>query len=144
VVEGNGAGSEEYEREGEGGQSKGEFIPAVAHQAFVEMDFGDGDGHIDTNGKSGHPGEQTHNYEQAAKEFGKGGKIRSPAWQSEAGDKLDMVVKSAENLLVSVANHDGAQGQAHDEKREGLQTIEKAQRVPPAKRRKERLQQWDG
>jgi hypothetical protein len=42
-----------------------------------------------------------------------------------------MVMKSAENLLISMANHDGAEGETHDEEREGLQAIEVAQVGPP-------------
>jgi hypothetical protein len=36
--------------------------------------------------------------------------------------------------LVSVSDHHGAKGQAHDEQSEGLQAIEVAQMVPPAER----------
>ena len=38
-----------------------------------------------------------------------------------------MVVKAAENFMVSVADHDGAQGKAHDKEGQGLQAIEVAQ-----------------
>ncbi len=37
-------------------------------------------------------------------------------------------MKSAEDLVVSVADHNGAQGQTHAEESERLQTIEVAQR----------------
>jgi hypothetical protein len=37
--------------------------------------------------------------------------------------------------VVSVDEHDGAQGEAHDEEGEGLQAVEVAHVVPPAKRR---------
>jgi hypothetical protein len=39
-----------------------------------------------------------------------------------------MVMQSAKNLVISMADHDGAESEAHDEKRERLQTIEDAQR----------------
>jgi hypothetical protein len=38
-----------------------------------------------------------------------------------------MVVESAEDFVISVADHDGAEGEAHDEEREGLQAVEVAQ-----------------
>jgi hypothetical protein len=41
-------------------------------------------------------------------------------------DHFNVVVKSAEDLVVTMNEHDGAQGEAHEEKREGLQAIEKA------------------
>jgi hypothetical protein len=42
--------------------------------------------------------------------------------------------------VVAVDEHDGAESEAHDEEREGLQAIEVAQVIPPA-RKKDRLQQ---
>jgi hypothetical protein len=41
------------------------------------------------------------------------------------------MLKSAEDLVVSVADHNGAKGQTHDEQSERLQTIEVAQTIPP-------------
>jgi hypothetical protein len=38
-----------------------------------------------------------------------------------------MLLKSTENLMVSVANHYGAQGESHAEERKRLQAIEVAQ-----------------
>jgi hypothetical protein len=134
VVEGDGAGSEEDERECEGSQSQGKFVSTVARQAVVEVHFGNGDAEIDANGKGGYPREQTQQDEQSAEELGKSGEISGPARETEAGNELNMVVKAAENFVVPVNRHDGAQGEAHDEKREGLQTIEKAQAIPPGKR----------
>jgi hypothetical protein len=47
--------------------------------------------------------------------------------------------------VVSVGKDDGTQGKAHDEKGEGLQTIEIAQVIPPVEKPKEsRLQQRGG
>jgi hypothetical protein len=50
-------------------------------------------------------------------------------------DHFYVSVKSAEDLVVTVDQHDGAQGEAHDEEREGLQAVEKAHVIPPAERR---------
>ena len=92
----------------------------------MKMYFGDGDGEIDADGESSDAGEEADQHEQAAKEFGEGREVGGPAGQSEAGDELYVVVKSAEDLVISVDDHDGAQGETHDEKRQGLQTIEVA------------------
>jgi hypothetical protein len=135
VVEGDGAAAEEDEGEGESGHGEGKFVSAVAHQAVVKVNLGDGDGQIDANGESGRTGEQTEQDEQAAKEFGEGGEVGGPARETEGGDEVGVVVKSAEDLVVSVADHDSAKSEAHDEEREGLQAIEVAQVVPPAERK---------
>jgi hypothetical protein len=44
-----------------------------------------------------------------------------------------MLLQPPENLMVSVADHYGAQGESHDEERERLQAIEVAQGIPPEK-----------
>jgi hypothetical protein len=95
------------EGEGESGEGQGEFVSAIAHQSVVEVYFGDGDGHIDADGESRHTGEQAEKDEQAAEEFREGGKIRGPARESEAGDEIGVVVKSAKDLIVSMADDDG-------------------------------------
>jgi hypothetical protein len=41
-------------------------------------------------------------------------------------DELNMVLQSSENFVVSVAEHDGTEGEAQDEKRERLQAVEVA------------------
>ena len=114
MVEGNGAGAEEDKGESQGGQPEREFGCAGAHQSVVDVDFGDGDAKVYADGKGGNASEQAQQDEQAAKEFGEGGEVGGPSREPEAGDKLSMVVKSAENLVVSVVEHDGAQGEAHD------------------------------
>src|SRR5216684_3515707 len=143
VVEGDGAATEEDQGECKCGQRQREFISSVANQPVMQVDFEDGDGEIDADGKSSHPSEQAQQDEQAAKEFREGGEVGGPSREPEAGDKLSMVVKSAENLVVAVVEHDGAQGEAHDKECEGLQAVEVAQVVPPAEG-KHRLQQRGG
>src|SRR5229473_2444556 len=78
VVEGDGAAAEEDECEGKGSQSQGEFIPAIAHESVVEMNFEDGDGQVDADGKGGHPGKQADQNHQAADKFGEGGEVGAP------------------------------------------------------------------
>ena len=134
VVEGDGASAEEDEAKGQRGQRQREFVAAVAQQSVMEVYFCDSHRQIDADGKSGAAGEQPEEHEEAAKELGKGGEIRHPGRESKAGDDLNVVVKSTEDLLISVSDHHGAEGQAHDEKSERLQAIEVAQMVPPAER----------
>jgi hypothetical protein len=123
VVEGDGAGAEEDEGEGESGQGQGEFVSAGAHQSLVEVDLGDGDGEIDADGNGGHAREQAQQDEDAAKELGERREVAGPGGETEAGDELSVVVESAENFLVSVAEHDCAESEAHDEESERLQAV---------------------
>lgn len=97
----------------------------------MNVDFDDGDDHVDANRKGGHASEEANQDEQTAKEFGEGREISAPGGKAEAGDELNMVVKSAEDFMVTVVDEDGAESKAHDEEREGLKAIEVAQRVPP-------------
>ncbi len=53
--------------------------------------------------------------ERSAKEFSEGRKVGGPGRESEAGDELSMVLQSAENFVVSVTDHDGAESEAHNE-----------------------------
>ena len=93
------------------------------------MNLGDGDAEVDADGQGGGAGEQTYEHEQAAEEFRESGEISAPSGKSEAGDKLNVVMKPAKNLVISVSHHHRAEGEAHDEKCEGLQAIEVAQEV---------------
>jgi hypothetical protein len=131
VVESNRASTKESKTEGESRQGEGEFEAMLPHQSIVKVNFCDGDGEIKANGECGGACKETDNHQQAAEEFGEGREIGGPRGKSEAGDELSMVMKSAEDLLISMANHDGAEGKTHDEEREGLQTIEVAQVGPP-------------
>src|SRR5208282_4845983 len=121
--------------ESESGQSQGELGSAVADQSVVEVHLGDSHGEIDADGESSHASEKAQQDEQAAREFCEGREVGRPARESEAGDQVGMVVKSAEDLVVPDVEYDRAQGKAHEEKSEGLQAIEVAQGVPPAERK---------
>ena len=135
VIEGDGAAAEEDKGKCEGGEGQREFVSAVAHQPVVEVHLGDGYGDIDADGQSCNASEQAEQNEKAAKELGEGREVGGPARESEADDELGMVVQSAENLVGSVDDDDGAEGETHDKEREGLQAIEVAQVVPPAERK---------
>ena len=93
----------------------------------MEVHLGDGDGEIDADAESRNPGEEAEQHEHSAEELGKGRDVCRPARKSEAGDEVGVVVESAENFVVSVDKHDGAESETHDKEREGLQAIEVAQ-----------------
>jgi hypothetical protein len=135
VVKGDWPGAEKNQGECQSGQSQRKFVAAIAHQSLVEMHFGDGDRQIDADSKGRKASKQADQNEQAPKKFGEGREISAPCWQAEAGDELSMMMKAAENLLVSVADHDCAKDETHDQKRERLQTIKIAQEIPPGERR---------
>lgn len=99
----------------------------------MEVDFRNRNGKINADSESRGAGEQANEDEQPAEELGEGGKIGGPGGKSEAGDEVSMLLKSAENLVISVSDHDGAKRKAHDKKCEGLQSIEVAQAMPPEK-----------
>ena len=140
MVEGDRSSAEKDEAKGQGGKSQGEFVSAVAHQPVMEVYFSDGDAKIDADGKSSAAGEEADKHEQAAKKFGERGDISQPGGNPQAGNEVSMLLKSAEDLVVSVAHHDSAKGKTHHQECEGLQPIEVAQVVPPCERQF-RLQQ---
>jgi hypothetical protein len=110
VVEGDGASAEEDEGEGEGGQGEGKFVSTVAHESIVEVHLDYGDAQIDADGKGRDASEEAKEDEDGAKEFGEGRDVGGPGRETEAGDKLGVVVESAENFVVSVDEHDGSEG----------------------------------
>ncbi len=140
MVEGDGASAEKNEGERKGGQSHPEAVSVVGDQPVVRGYLPDSDAHINADGESRYTGKQTKHHEEAAKELGEGGEVRAPARQAEAADQLNMVVQTAENLVIAEIDHDRAESQAHDKKGERLQTIQEAQRSSSGERQ-HRLQQ---
>ena len=135
MVEGDGAATKEDEAKGKSGEGKREFVSGVAHQPVVEVDLGDGYGEIDAKGERGNSREQAQENHQSANKFSEGREVGRPSRESEAGDQVSVMVKSAEDLVVTVDEQNRAQGKAHYQKPEGLQTIEVAQVVPPSERK---------
>ena len=127
MVEGDGTSAKENDGEGESGQGEGELVSAVTHESIVKVHLGDGDRHIDADGQGCNASEQAEQNEKAAKELGEGREVGGPGGEPEAGDELNMVVKSAEDLVVSVIDKHGAESEPHNEERERLQAIEVAQ-----------------
>lgn len=120
MIEGDGSAAEEDESKGEGSQGQRKFVSAGTHQSLVQVHFRDGDAEIDADRESGHASEQADQAQQATKEFGEGREVSAPGGKSEAGNQLNMLVKAAEDLVITVADHDGAKGETHDEEREWL------------------------
>lgn len=120
VVKGNGTSSKENQGEGQGGDGEGELISGAiggADQSIVQVHFPDSDKHIDENGERCSPSEKSKQDHQPAEEFREGGNIAQPCGQAETGHHLGMVMQSAENLVIAMRDHNGAQGQAHYHKR---------------------------
>jgi len=114
VIEGDGSAAEEDQCEGQGGQGEREFVTVLAHQSVVPVNFCDGDRHIDADSEGGGAGEEADQQEQSAEEFREGGEIAGPGGQTKAMNELGVVLQAAEHFVVSVADHDGAQSEAHD------------------------------
>jgi hypothetical protein len=140
VVEGDGSSAEKDKGEGKGGESHSEAVSVISDQPVVRGYLPDRDTHIDANSESGCASEQAEQHEQTSEELGEGRKIPAPCGQTEAADELNVMVQSAENLVIAEVDHDCAESEAHDEKSERLQTIQKAQ-TSSSGRRQHRLQQ---
>lgn len=131
VVYGDGACAEKDEREGKGGQRQRELDTVIPGEAVVPMHFPDGHDHVDADGESGEAGEESGQDEQSAKEFGEGGQVGGPCGESQAGDELGVMMESAKDFVIAMDDHNGPQGQTHEQQSERLQTIKVAHEVPP-------------
>lgn len=109
VVEGDGAAAEENQSKGESGQGEREFVSTIAHEAVVKMDLGDGNSHVDQDAEGGDASEESYQNEPAAKEFGEGREISAPGWETEAGYKLNVMVKSAEDFVITMGDENSTQ-----------------------------------
>lgn len=136
MIEGDRTAAKKDKGEGKCSESEGELVPAISHQSVMEMHLRNRNRHVDADGKSGNPSEQPQQNKETAQEFREGGEISTPCWKSEAGNELHMVVKPAEHLVVSVVEKNNSQGETHDEQGQGLQAIEVAQIIPPARKKK--------
>jgi hypothetical protein len=134
MVERNWAAAKENQSERQGRESQWKLRAAVARQSIVNVHFHDGDSHIDADCESGGAGEKTDQNQQASKELSKGRQICAPAGQAQTLHKLNMVMKSAENLVVTMDHENHAQGEAHHEQGERLETIKVAQVFPPSEK----------
>ena len=90
---GDRSSAEKDKSKSKSGKSQRKFVSVLTHQSVVQVNFGDGDGQIGKDGKSRRTSEQAEDDEQAAKEFGKGRKVGSPARKPEAGDELNVMVE---------------------------------------------------
>jgi len=120
VVEGDWAGSEKDEGEGESSQSEREFVSALTGQSIVEMYLPDCDAHIDANGKGRYTGKKSEQHQDAAEKLGKGGEVTPPPGKSQAGYEVGVVLEPAEDLVIPVGDHNGSEDKAHDQQRERL------------------------
>jgi hypothetical protein len=98
----------------------------IARQAVVQMHFPDRDAKVNANGKRGDAREKSSQQEYPAQEFSERGNVTGPAWQAEAGHKVGVMMQASENFVGAVHDHNGTQGNSHDEKRKWLQTFKVA------------------
>ncbi len=134
VIDGNRPSAKEDQGKREGSRGEWEFISGMVwgtHESVVPMHFPDGDNEVDADRECGRASEQSHQDQQAAEKLGEGRYVAQPGGKAQTGDHLSMMVQSTKNLLRSVGDHDGAQGQAHDDQGNRLQAIKIAQDIPP-------------
>ena len=130
MVDGNRTTSKKDQGKGEGEDGEGKFkarAVGCADQAVVPMSFPDSDEHINGNGAGGDSGEEPGQDEQSAQEFGERRNVAEPVREAKRMDEINVVVQPAEDIVISVHDHDCANCQAHDEQAEGLQAVEVAQ-----------------
>jgi len=127
VVEGDRAGAEEDQSEGQRGCGQGELESVIAGQAIVQVHFPDRDHEVHADGESRDPGKESRQYAQAAQEFREGRNVAHPMGQTKACHEVGVVMQAAENFVIAVDDHDRAQGKTHDKKRKWLQAFRVAQ-----------------
>ncbi len=108
-------------------QRKRELVTALAEQAVLPMHFPDGYGHVDQDGECGETSEESHDHQDASKEFRTGGQVRHPARQAQAADHVHVVLHASEEFLRAVAYHYGSECDSHHEQRQRLQAVKVAQ-----------------
>jgi hypothetical protein len=128
VVQSNGAGAEEDQSKSQSGYRERELDSVITGQSIVQVHLPDRDAEIYADGKSRDAGEESRQDEQAAQEFREGRNVAQPAGKTETGHEIGVVMQAAENVMVAMHDHDGAQGEAHEKKREWLQAFRVAQR----------------
>lgn len=134
MIKRNWTAAKENQSERQGRQGQWKLNSAIARETIVNMHFGDSGGHVDANRECRGAGEETDKNQQTSEELCKRREICRPAGQAETLHKLNMVMKSAENFVITVDDKNNAQGQAHNKKGKRLQTIEVAQVFPPCEK----------
>jgi hypothetical protein len=127
VIEGDGAAIEAHQGKSQNRKGEGKFVSPIARQSVVKVHFGDGDAYIDAKRESGNAGEQADEDEDSAEKFGESRDVCTPGRKAQAGNQLNVMMKAAENLVISVNEKNDSERQAHDQQRERLQSIEVAQ-----------------
>jgi hypothetical protein len=127
VVQSDGAGAEEDQSKSQRGRRQGELHSVIAGQPIVQVHFPDRDDEIYADGESRDAGKESRQDEQAAEEFREGRNIAQPVGETETGHEVGVVMQASENFVVAMHDHNGAEGEAHEKKREWLQAFRVAQ-----------------
>src|SRR5579863_9449973 len=91
------------------------------------MHFPDRDGKVHANSEGCGAREESSQYEQAPQEFREGRNIAEPGGQPQTRNEMGVLMQAAENLVVTVHEHNGTQGKPHEQKRKWLQPFKVAQ-----------------
>jgi hypothetical protein len=126
-VGGDRSGAEHDQGERDRSQREREFVSTLSEQAVLPVNLGDGDAHVDEDGKRGAAREKSEDQEDAASELGQGGDVAEPGGKSQAGDVARVFVHVAVDFVGSVADEHDAQGEAEREQGQGLHAVEVAQ-----------------
>jgi hypothetical protein len=110
VVEGDGASAEEDEAKGERGEARGIRSRRSPISPLWKCTFAMATDRSMQMAKAAARVNRPISTRRPPKELGKGGEIGHPGRESEAGNEVSVVVKSAEDLVISVSDHDGAKG----------------------------------
>src|SRR5712692_1967009 len=110
-------------------QRKRELVPTLAEQAALPMYLPDGYGHVDQDGECGETSEESHDDQDASKEFRTGGQVGHPARQAQAADHVHVVLHASEDFLRAVAYHYGYECDSHREQRQRLQAVVVAHKI---------------
>jgi hypothetical protein len=128
VVQSDGAGAEKDQSKSQSGYREGELESVIAGQSIVQVNFPDRDAKVHADCESRDPGKESSKYQQAAEEFREGRNVAQPAGKTQTRNEVGVVMQAAENFVIAVHDHNGAQGETHEKKRKWLQAFRVAQR----------------
>src|SRR5215469_2734984 len=125
-------GSVTHQREGNRGKGEREFVSMVTQQTVPPVNFPDRDHHVDEDGQRRPTREQSQQDQNAAEKFCQRRRNGEESRQTQALHAMPVLHKSAaEDFVITVADHDGAQHDPQHQQGNRLQTIEVAQARPP-------------
>ena len=95
------------------------------------MHLGNGNAHLDANRGCRDPREEPSYQQNSSQEFGEGRKIAEPCRNSEACYELRMMVKTTENFVEAMGNHDDSEYDPQYEESQRLNSIQETEIQEP-------------